>query len=115
MTGRGMAVVGVLVAGQVLFGLVAAAALIAARKRASRRAVIQVAVIIGVVESFAIAVGAAAVNAARGGSATVTGGLLWYAGAGWIAVQAIILVWWYWAWRQSTREAAERSADGPER
>jgi len=102
-----MAVVGVLVAGQVLLGLVAAAALVAARKRASRRAVTQVAVIIGVVESLVLAVGAAAVNAARGGSPGVTAALLWYAGAGWIAVQVIIAVWWFWAWRQSV--ARDRS------
>ena len=111
MSGRAMAVVGVLVSGQVLFGLVAAAALIAARNRTSKRAVIQVAVIIAVVESLVLAVGAAAVNAARGGSDVVTSGLLWYAGAGWIAVQIVILVWWFWAWRQSVRRAAEPSAD----
>lgn len=96
-----MAVVGVLVAGQVLFGLVAAAALVAARKRASRRAVTQVAVIIAVVESLTLAVGAAAINAARGGSDAITRGLLWYAGAGWIAVQVVIIGWWFWSWRQS--------------
>jgi uncharacterized membrane protein len=102
-----MAVVGVLVFGQVLFGLIAAAALVAARKRASRRSVIQVAVIIGVVESLVIAVGAAAVNAARGGSDALTAGLLWYAVAGWIAVQAVILAWWFWAWRESRRRSRE--------
>lgn len=105
--------VGVLVAGQVLFGLVAAAALVAARKRASRRAVIQVAVIIGVVESFALAVGAAAVNAARGGNSNLTRGLLSYAGVGWIAVQALILVWWFWAWRRSKSRVADRPSERP--
>ncbi len=107
-----MAVVGVLVAGQMLFGLVAAAALIAARKRASRRAVVQVAIIIGVVESLVIAVGAAAVNAARGGTESVTAALLWFAGAGWIAVQAVIIVWLVWAWRHSRRSSGDRTADG---
>lgn len=103
MSGRALGVVGVLLAGQLLFGLVAAAALLTARKRASRRAVIQVAVIIGVVESFVIAVAAAAFNAARGGSDSVTAGLLRYAGAGWMAVQLIIIVGVVWAWWRSRR------------
>ncbi|NTU70417.1 MAG: hypothetical protein HGB10_01130 [Coriobacteriia bacterium] len=98
MPARGMAVVAVLIAGQALFGLVAAVALVAARKRASKRAVIQVALIIGAVESFVLAVGAAAVNAARGGSEALTTGLLWYAAGGWIIVQVGICVWWFWAW-----------------
>jgi hypothetical protein len=115
VSGRALAVVGVLVAGQLLFGLVAAAALVAARKRASRRAVVQVAVIIAVVESLALAVGLAAANAARGGSTTVTSGLLWFAGAGWLAVQAVIIVWWLWAWRASANRAADRPPDSPQR
>jgi len=99
-----MAVVTVLVAGQALFGGVAAVALYAARRRASKRAVGQIAVIIGVVESLVLAVGAAAVNASRGGSDSLTRGLLWYAGAGWIVVQVVIVVWWAWAWRRSSRD-----------
>lgn len=108
MPARGMAVVAVLVAGQALFGGVAAVALWAARKRASRRVVGQIAVIIAVVESLVLAVGGAAFNAARGGSETLTRGLLWYAGAGWIVVQVVIVVWWLWAWRRN-RQASARS------
>ncbi len=103
MTSRGMAVVAVLVAGQALFGLVAAAALVAARHRASRRVIAQIAAIIGVVESFVFALGAAAINAARGGSTALTAGLLWYVGVGWIVVQGVIIVWWAWAWWRSRR------------
>lgn len=106
MSERGLAVVAVLVAGQALFGCVAAVALWAARKRASTRVVGQIAVIIVVVESLVLAVGAAAFNAARGGNEAVTRSLLWYAGAGWIAVQLVIIVWWIWAWRRNRRGAA---------
>lgn len=87
-----------------LFGLLAAAALIAARRRASKRAVIQIALIIGFVESFVIAIGMAAANAARGGSDAVTAGLLWYAGGGWALVQVIIVVWIVWIWWERRRE-----------
>ena len=100
---RGLAAIGALVCGQVLFGGLAAAALVAARRRASRRAVVQVAVIIGFVESFIIAVGLAAANATRGGSDAITAWLLWYAAAGWVVVQVVILAWWAWAWWRSRR------------
>jgi len=83
LSARALGVVGTIVCGQVLFGLLALAALFAARRRASKRTVIQIALIIGFVESFIIAIGLAAANAARGGSDAVTAGLLWYAGGGW--------------------------------
>ena len=98
-----MAVVGVLVAGMAVFGLAAAVALVAARHRVSRRAFIQVAVIIGVVESLFLALGAAAINGARGGDAALTTGLLWYVGVGWIAVQVAIIVLLAWAWWRARR------------
>jgi hypothetical protein len=97
---RALGVIGAVVCGQMLFGLLALAALFAARRRASKRAVIQIALIIGFVESFVIAIGLAAANAARGGSDTVTAGLLWYAGGGWALVQVIIVVWIAWIWWQ---------------
>jgi hypothetical protein len=103
MPARGTAVLFVFFAGQALFGLVAAAALFAARRRASKRAVMQVAVIIVVVESFILAAAGAAINSALRGNPALTSALVLYAGAGWIAVQFIILGWWFWAWRQSKR------------
>ncbi len=105
MSGRALGVVGVIVFGQVLFGLFAALALFAARRRASRRALIQIAVIIGFVESFVISIGLAAANSARGGSEAVTSGLLWYAGGGWLVVQLLILVWLAWVWRLGRRKS----------
>lgn len=101
MNPRGLAVVGVVVLGQVLFGLLATAALVAARRRTSRRVVIQIAVIIGFVESFIIAIGLSAANAAAGGSERVSAWLLWYVAIGWLAVQALILVWWAVSWQRS--------------
>lgn len=103
MRASGLGAVGVIVCGQVLFGLLAAAALIAARRRASRRVVIQIAVIIAFVESFVVAVGLSAVNAARGGSVALSAALLWYAGIGWLVVQVVIVVWWAWAWLRTRR------------
>ena len=100
---RALGVVGTIVCGQVLFGLLAAAALFAARRRASRRTVVQIALIIGFVESFIIAIGLVAANAARGGSDAVTAGLLWYAGGGWAVVQVVIVVWIVWVWVQRGR------------
>jgi hypothetical protein len=98
---RGLAVVGVMVCGQVLFGLLATAALIAARRRTSRRVVVQIAVIIAFVESFILAVGASAVVAERGGSEAVSAALLGYAGVGWLVVQVVIVVWWAVVWWRS--------------
>jgi hypothetical protein len=103
MSSRGMAVVVVLVAGMAFFGLAAAVALVAARNRVSRRAFVQVAVIIGVVESLVLALGAAALNGARGGDPALTTALLWYVGAGWIVVQAVVLGWLVWAWWRARR------------
>ena len=73
----------------------------AARRRTSRRTFIQVALIIALVESFILAVGASALVAARGGSEAVSAALLGYAGIGWLIVQVGILVWWFVAWRAS--------------
>jgi hypothetical protein len=101
---RGLAVVGVMVCGQVLFGLLATVALIAARRRTSRRVVVQIAVIIAFVESFILAVGASAVVAARGGSEAVSAALLAYAGIGWLVVQVAIVVWWAVAWSRARRD-----------
>jgi hypothetical protein len=98
VTGSGSGVIAVIVCGQLLFGLLAAAALIAARRRASKRVVVQIALIIGFVESFVLAIGLAAANAARGGSDVLTAGLLWYAGGGWLVVQFAIVVWVVWVW-----------------
>jgi hypothetical protein len=95
--------VGVTVCGQLLFGLLAGAALFAARRRTTARTFWQIALIIAFVESFVIAIGLAALNAARGGSAAVTAALLWYTGAGWMVVQIVILVWWAWVWRQNVK------------
>ena len=103
MSGRGLAVVAVLLGVQGFVGLAMAAALIVSRRRASRRAFTQIAVIIGVVESFLLAAVGAAVNSALGGSAALTSGLLWYVAGGWILVQILICVWWYVGWRQSKR------------
>jgi hypothetical protein len=64
---------------------------------------VQIAVIIVVVESFIVAIGLSAANAARHGSEAVTAALLWYVGIGWVVVQVAILAWWAWAWRQSRR------------
>jgi hypothetical protein len=100
---RGLGVVGVVVCGQVLFGMLAIAALVAARRRTSARVVVQIALIIGFVESFIIAIGLAAANAARGGSDSVTAGLLWYAAGGWAVVQLAIVGWVVWAWVQNRR------------
>jgi len=97
----GLAVIGVVVCGQMLFGLLAGVALVAARRRTTRRTFVQVAVIIALVESFILAVGASALVAARGGSEAVSAALLWYAGVGWLVVQVGILVWWFVAWRAS--------------
>jgi hypothetical protein len=102
---RAFAVIFAVVAGQVLFGLLAGGALFAARGRASRRALVQIALIIGFVESFVIAVGLAAANAARGGSTAVTAGLLWYAGGGWTLVQLVIVYWIVWVWWKRRRAA----------
>ena len=95
---RAYGVIGVIVCGQMLFGLLAVAALFAARRRASRRAIVQIALIIGFVESFIIAIGLAAANSARGGSEAVTAGLLLYAGGGWVVVQLAIAAWVLWVW-----------------
>jgi len=99
---RALAVVSVFVCGQMLLGLLAAAALVAARRRTSRRAFVQVAVIIGFVESFALATGLSAVAASRGNVAA-SKALLVYVGVGWLVVQLVIIVWWLWAWRRSRR------------
>jgi len=96
-------VVGVVVLGQVLFGALAIGALVAARRRTSTRVIVQIALIILFVESFIIAIGLAAANAARGGSDAVTAGLLWYAGGGWGIVQLAIIVWVAWAWVRNRR------------
>ena len=106
MSPSGIAVVGAVVAGQVLFGLLAAGALFAARRRTSRRVIVQVALIIVFVESFILAVGASALVSARGGSEAVSAALLWYAGIGWLIVQVGILAWWFFAWRQSRSRAS---------
>jgi hypothetical protein len=98
LSARGVGVITVVVCGQVLFGLLALAALVAARERATKRAIVQIALIIGFVESFVIAVGVAAANAARGGNDTVTAALLAYAGGGWLIVQVVIVVWIVWVW-----------------
>jgi hypothetical protein len=95
---RAFGVIFAVVAGQVLFGLLAAGALFAARQRAGKRVVIQIGLIIGLVESFVIAVGIAAANSARGGNAAITAGLLWYAGGGWTIVQFVIVYWIAWVW-----------------
>ena len=106
---RALGVVGVIVCGQVLFGLLAGAALFAARRRTSRRVIAQIAIIIGFVESFIIAIGLSAANASRGGSEWVTAALLWYAAGGWLLVQVLILAWWVWAWRQRRLNRSRRS------
>jgi len=95
---RALGVVGTVVCGQLLFGLLAIAALFVARRRTSKRVVVQIALIIGFVESFILAVGLAAANAAREGSQALTAGLLWYAGGGWLIVQIVIVCWVAWAW-----------------
>jgi hypothetical protein len=64
---------------------------------------VQIALIIVFVESFIVAIGLAAANAARGGSDAVTAGLLWYAGVGWTVVQVVIVVWVIWIWLERRR------------
>lgn len=108
LTARALGVVGAVVCGQLLFGLLAIGALIAARRRASKRTIIQIALIIGFVESFIVAVGLAAANAARGGDDSVTAGLLLYAGGGWAIVQVVILVWVGWVWLSRRRKATSQ-------
>jgi predicted nucleic acid-binding protein len=101
LTVRATAAIGVIVCGQLLFGLLAFGALITARRRAGRRQFVQITVIICLVESLIIAIGLAAANAALGGNDAVTAGLLWYVGIGWVAVQAVVVIWivWFW-WRR---------------
>lgn len=103
MSGRALGVVGVVVLGQLLFGALAIGALVAARRRTSTRVIVQIALIVGFVESFIIALGLAAANAARGGSDAVTASLLWYSGGGWAVVQVVIVVWLIWAWVRRRR------------
>ena len=98
-----MAVVGVLVGTMVIFGVAGATALVVTRKRMSRQTLGRIAGALVAVESLVIAVGAAAANAARGGSDTLTRGLLRYAGGGWIAVQVVVVAWWVVAWQRSRR------------
>jgi hypothetical protein len=107
---RAFVILGVFTAAQLMFGALAAFALFAAGKRASRRAFWQILAIVLLVESFLLAAAISAVNAALGGSDTVSAWLLWYAAIGWIVVQVLICVWWYWAWRTGKRERAAEAA-----
>jgi hypothetical protein len=98
--------IGVIVAvlgGLLLFGALALGALVASRHRTSGRVIAQIAVIIVLAESFVIALALAVLNAVRGGSDSVTAGLLWYAGGGWALVQIVIIAWIAWVWWRRRR------------
>lgn len=100
MTTRGFAVFGVVVCGQLLFGMLAAAALIAARHRVEKVAFTRIALVIGFTVAFVVAIGVAVANAAVGGSRALTAGLVWFAALGWVVSQVAILIWW---WRYARR------------